>query len=114
MLGANVAFRVSPTEPGPSGADAVELGLSSRPGAPWVALAKGASGGELSRIMLAVQVVLIAVLCLFVVPRLTGQDYDAAVMSGGFCGFMLGTTANAVANMGALVERYGATRPWEA
>jgi ESS family glutamate:Na+ symporter len=36
-----------------------------------------------------------------------GRDYDAVVMSGGFCGFMLGTTANAVANMGALVERYG-------
>ena len=36
-----------------------------------------------------------------------GRDYDAAVMSSGFCGFMLGTTANAVANMGALVERYG-------
>ena len=29
------------------------------------------------------------------------------VMAGGFCGFMLGTTANAMANMGALVERYG-------
>jgi ESS family glutamate:Na+ symporter len=36
-----------------------------------------------------------------------GRDYDSAVMSGGFCGFMLGTTANAMANMGALVERYG-------
>ena len=44
---------------------------------------------------------------LFVVPRVMGRDYDAVVMSGGFCGFMLGTTANAVANMGALVERYG-------
>ncbi len=39
-----------------------------------------------------------------------GPDYDAVVMSGGFCGFMLGTTANAVANMGALVERYGRRR----
>lgn len=58
-------------------------------------------------VILAVQVVLVAILCLFVVPRLMGQDYDAVVMSGGFCGFMLGTTANAVANMGALVERYG-------
>lgn len=58
-------------------------------------------------IILAVQVVLIALLCLFVVPRLMGNDYDAVVMSGGFCGFMLGTTANAVANMSALVERYG-------
>ena len=28
-------------------------------------------------------------------------------MSGGFCGFMLGTTANAMANMRSLVERYG-------
>ena len=35
------------------------------------------------------------------------RDYDAAVMAGGFCGFMLGTSANAMANMGAIVERYG-------
>jgi ESS family glutamate:Na+ symporter len=58
-------------------------------------------------VILAVQVAFIAALCLLVVPRLMGRDYEAAVMSGGFCGFMLGTTANAVANMGALVERYG-------
>jgi ESS family glutamate:Na+ symporter len=36
-----------------------------------------------------------------------GRDYEAAVMSGGFIGFMLGTTANAMAVMRALVERYG-------
>ena len=36
-----------------------------------------------------------------------GRDYDAAVMGGGLCGFMLGTTANAMANMEALVDRYG-------
>jgi glutamate:Na+ symporter, ESS family len=58
-------------------------------------------------IILAAQVALIAVLGLFAIPRLMGRDYDAAVMSGGFCGFMLGTSANAMANMGALVERYG-------
>lgn len=58
-------------------------------------------------VILAVQVVLIAGLCLLVVPRMMGRDYDAVVMSTGFCGFMLGTTANAVANMGALTERYG-------
>jgi ESS family glutamate:Na+ symporter len=57
--------------------------------------------------ILTVQVLLVALICLFVVPRLMGRDYDAAVMSAGFCGFMLGTTANAMANMGALVERYG-------
>jgi ESS family glutamate:Na+ symporter len=58
-------------------------------------------------VVLAVQVALIAAACLTLVPRVMGRDYDAAVMSGGFCGFMLGTTANAMANMGALVERYG-------
>jgi ESS family glutamate:Na+ symporter len=58
-------------------------------------------------LILAVQVLLVAVICLLAIPRLMGRDYDAAVMSAGFCGFMLGTTANAMANMGALVERYG-------
>ena len=58
-------------------------------------------------IIVATQVLLVAVLCLFIVPRLMGRDYDSAVISAGFCGFMLGTTANAMANMGALVERYG-------
>jgi glutamate:Na+ symporter, ESS family len=58
-------------------------------------------------VVLAAQVLFIAVACLFVIPRLMGRDYDAVVMSSGFCGFMLGTTANAMANMGALVERYG-------
>ena len=32
---------------------------------------------------------------------------NPAVMSSGFIGFMLGTTANAMANMEALTERYG-------
>ena len=58
-------------------------------------------------IILAVQVGLIAIACVTLIPRVMGRDYDAAVMAGGFCGFMLGTTANAMANMGALVERYG-------
>ncbi len=58
-------------------------------------------------IILLAQVGLIAALCVLVIPRLMGRDYDAAVISSGFCGFMLGTTANAMANMEALVERYG-------
>jgi len=58
-------------------------------------------------IVLTFQVALVAAICLWVVPRLMGRDYDSAVMSGGFGGFMLGTSANAMANMGALVERYG-------
>ncbi len=56
--------------------------------------------------ILSVQVALIAAVC-FPVFRLMGRDYDAAVMGGGLCGFMLGTTANAMANMEALVDRYG-------
>lgn len=58
MSGARVEFRIEPAQLGPFGADAIQLGLISRPNAPWVAINKGASGGELSRIMLAVQVVL--------------------------------------------------------
>jgi DNA repair protein RecN (Recombination protein N) len=42
---------------GPSGADEVELLLAPHPGAPARPIAKGASGGELSRVMLAVEVV---------------------------------------------------------
>jgi glutamate:Na+ symporter, ESS family len=58
-------------------------------------------------VILAIQVALVAALCVWAIPRLMGSDYDAVVIAGGFCGFMLGTTANAMANMGALVERYG-------
>lgn len=58
-------------------------------------------------VILVVQVALIAALCLWPTFRLMGRDYDAAVMSSGFCGFMLGTTANAMANMGVLTEKYG-------
>ncbi len=55
---------------------------------------------------LALQVALVALFCV-VVFRVMGRDYDAAVMGGGFIGFMLGTTANAMAVMRTLVERYG-------
>jgi ESS family glutamate:Na+ symporter len=58
-------------------------------------------------IMLVAQVVMIAVVCLWPVYRIMGRDYDSAVMSSGFAGFMLGTTANSMANMEALVERFG-------
>jgi ESS family glutamate:Na+ symporter len=58
-------------------------------------------------IMLVLQVAAIALIAATIVHRVMGRDYEAAVMAGGFCGFMLGTTANAMANMEALVERYG-------
>ena len=58
-------------------------------------------------VILVFQVGLIAAVCFWPVFPAMGRDYDAAVMSGGMCGFMLGTTANAMANMEALVDRYG-------
>lgn len=58
-------------------------------------------------LLVAVQVSLIVAVCLWPMFRLMGRDYDSAVMGGGLCGFMLGTTANAVANMEALVQKYG-------
>jgi glutamate:Na+ symporter, ESS family len=51
--------------------------------------------------------VALAVLALAPVYRLMGRNYEAVVMGGGFIGFMLGTTANAMAVMRTLVERYG-------
>lgn len=56
---------------------------------------------------LVLQVGAVVAFCI-VVFRVMGRDYDAAIMGGGFIGFMLGTTANAMAVMRALVERYGA------
>jgi glutamate:Na+ symporter, ESS family len=57
--------------------------------------------------ILVAQVVLVALACLWPVFQLMGRDYESAVMSGGFIGFMLGTTANAMAVMRTIVERYG-------
>ncbi len=57
--------------------------------------------------ILIVQVVITSVVGALLVFRVMGRDLDAAVMSSGFIGFALGTTANAVANMSALVRRYG-------
>ncbi|MHB8054142.1 MAG: sodium/glutamate symporter [Candidatus Aminicenantales bacterium] len=58
-------------------------------------------------VVLIGQVVLIVVFCLWPIFKLMGKDYEAAVMSGGFFGFMMGTTANAMANMKVLVDKYG-------
>lgn len=58
-------------------------------------------------VILAAQVVVIAFFALTVSFRLMGRDYDSAVMASGFVGFALGTTANAVANMRAMVTKYG-------
>lgn len=53
------------------------------------------------------QLLLVVVLAWLGAFRLMGRDYDSAVMASGFIGFAMGTTANAVANMQALVGRFG-------
>ncbi|MDF2590910.1 MAG: gltS [Clostridia bacterium] len=57
--------------------------------------------------ILAVQVILMALFTYFAVFRVMGSDYDAAVMASGTCGFGLGSTANAMANMETLSNKYG-------
>jgi glutamate:Na+ symporter, ESS family len=59
-------------------------------------------------VILLVQVILVLLFAITVSFRTMGKDYESAVMASGFIGFVLGTTANAVANMRALVARYGA------
>lgn len=58
-------------------------------------------------VLLAVQVVIMAAFAYFITFNTMGRDYDAAVMAGGHCGFGLGATPSAVANMTALTERFG-------
>lgn len=57
--------------------------------------------------ILLAQVLLVWLLGGWTVFRWMKRDYDAAVMTGGYCGFMLGTTANALAGMEVLVGKYG-------
>ncbi len=59
-------------------------------------------------VILAIQVVIAMAWAWFVSFRLMGRDYESAVMAAGFIGFMMGSTATAIANMQALIRRYGA------
>ena len=63
-------------EPGPYGADDVEIRLAAHPGAPPLPLHKGASGGELSRVMLAIEVVFAGA---DPVPTFVFDEVDAGV-----------------------------------
>jgi ESS family glutamate:Na+ symporter len=58
-------------------------------------------------VIVALQVLVVAALATFVTFRLVGGDYEAAVLVGGQCGFGLGATPTAMANMQALTERFG-------
>ena len=57
-------------------------------------------------VLLASQVILIALFTYFIEFNIMGRDYDAAVVVAGTCGFGMGATPNAMANMQALCDRY--------
>lgn len=57
-------------------------------------------------LILFCQMVFIALFAYFIAFRLLGKDYDAAVLVAGICGFGLGATPNAMANMSAVCYKY--------
>lgn len=57
-------------------------------------------------ILLGAQLLLIFLYTYFIVFRVMGKDYDAAVLAAGTCGFGMGATPNAMANMQVLCDRY--------
>jgi ESS family glutamate:Na+ symporter len=68
---------------------------------------------ELAHLALPILVILLAqvafcwLMCVTLSWWSMGRDYESAVTAAGFCGFMLGVTANAIACMEELVEKYG-------
>jgi DNA repair protein RecN (Recombination protein N) len=77
MPHARLAVAVIPADDfGPLGADEVEIRLAAHPGAPMLPLSKGASGGELSRVMLAIEVVFAGA---DPVPTFVFDEVDAGV-----------------------------------
>ncbi|MDD7593559.1 MAG: sodium/glutamate symporter [Peptoniphilaceae bacterium] len=61
-------------------------------------------------LVVAAQVLFMAVVAYFIVFRILGADYDAAVMCAGLCGHGLGATPSAIVNMTAVNDRYGYSR----
>ncbi|RBH53785.1 MULTISPECIES: sodium/glutamate symporter [Pseudomonas] len=61
-------------------------------------------------ILLTAQAVLMALFAIFVTFRAMGRSYDAVAMAAGHCGFGLGATPTAIANMQAVTQRYGPSR----
>ena len=58
-------------------------------------------------VILLVQTVVMFFFASYVVYTIMGRDYDAATISSGFCGFGMGATPNAMANMQAITNKYG-------
>ncbi|CCJ60709.1 sodium/glutamate symporter [Bordetella bronchiseptica] len=58
-------------------------------------------------LMLVAQALVCALYAAWAVFRMLKRDYEAAVMAAAFCGFAMGATATAIANMQALTRRHG-------
>jgi len=95
MAGATVEIRLSPTEPAESGADRCDFAVETNPGEGWGEVASVASGGELSRITLALYAVLSKTVG---TPVMVYDEIDAGV-SGGVAD-----------QMGQVLNRAGKTR----
>ena len=57
-------------------------------------------------ILLGAQIIVIVLFTYFIVFNIMGKDYDAAVLVAGTCGFGMGATPNAMANMQAVCDKY--------
>lgn len=109
----NTIPRVAPAVPWPAGSRALALVSDVALG---VFLAMSLMSLQLWSILdlagplLAIfltQVALAVVYTLFVIFRVMGRDYDAAVVSAGFAGVSIGATPTAMANMTAVTKKYG-------
>ena len=58
-------------------------------------------------VALLIQIVVITLFAVFIIFRIMGKNYDAAVICGGFCGLGMGATPVAIANMNAVTQKYG-------
>lgn len=66
-----------------------------------------AASATVLAVTMVLQTVAATLFIIFLVFRLMGKDYFAAVLSAGFAGFALGATPTAIANMKAVTQRYG-------
>ena len=57
--------------------------------------------------MLFAQVILVGLFAYFITYKVMGKNYEAAVFASATCGFGMGATPNAIANMDELTNRYG-------
>ena len=58
-------------------------------------------------ILLLAQVLLVGLFAYIITYRVMGKNYEAAVFASAICGFGMGATPNAIANMDELTNRYG-------